>query len=411
MKIRALLLGSAVLLGSIVVSYFSCQARRAPHQKSLGIEAYPEAQDLYAFTEAQRAKYGWPALGVGVIFRGKIVGLGMAGERKLRSGDWATLDDRFEVGSCAKSITAMLAAMLVEEGKLRWDDRITDILPTVQAVALPDYADVTLEQLLGHRSGLDQWMRLNELWSAWHREHAEVDATEKRMAFAAAALRRPPKYQPGTQHYYCNDGYLIAGSMIEKASGMAFEDLARQRVFTPLKLNSAGYGPGTDKTKGELAWGHGVATREVNRIIDQLAGRGRAVKPESAEFGEPPFGSPVGFLYCSVPDLLRYVDLHARGAEAHSQLLKPESFDRLHTPLKGQQYALGWEVEVTRNAGGQVVERSIYHGGYSGRSRANMWFGPESGWGTVIVCNSGKGDGSQMGEVFYALLRELKIIK
>ena len=172
----------AVLLGSIVVSFASCQARIAPppqieppHQKSLGIEAYPEAQDLYAFTETQRAKYGWPALGVGVIFRGKIVGLGMAGERRLGSGEWATLDDRFEVGSCAKSITAMVAATLVEEGKLRWEDRIIDILPTVQAGALPEYADVTLEQLLGHRSGLEQWMKSNNLWSAWHRKHADVD--------------------------------------------------------------------------------------------------------------------------------------------------------------------------------------------------------------------------------------------
>jgi hypothetical protein len=57
------------------------------------------------------------------------------------------------------------------------------------------------------------------------------------------------------------------------------------------------------------------------------------------------------------------------------------------------------------------VERSIYHGGYSGRSRANMWFCPESGWGTVIVYNSGEGDGGELGEVFYALLRELKITK
>src|SRR5262245_60313431 len=105
MKTRAaLLLGSAALLGSIVVWFASGQARRPPsHQKTLGIEAYPEARDLYAFAEGQRAKYGFPALGVGVIHRGKIVALGMAGERKRGSGDWATLDDRFEVGSCAKS--------------------------------------------------------------------------------------------------------------------------------------------------------------------------------------------------------------------------------------------------------------------------------------------------------------------
>jgi CubicO group peptidase (beta-lactamase class C family) len=370
-----------VLFASIVVSFASCQTRiESPHQKTLGIEAYAEARDLYAFAEAQRAKYGWPALGVGVIYRGKIVGLGMAGERKPSSSDWATVDDRFAVGSCAKSITAMVAAMLVEDGKLRWEDRIIDILPTAQAGALPEYADVTLEQLLGHRSGLDQWMSNNKRWAAWPREHADLDATGQRLAFAAAALRRPPKYLPGTQHYYCNDGYLIAGSMIEKASGMAFEDLVEQRVFAPLKLDAVGY--------------------DSNGVVI----------PAGAESREKRFGSPAGFLYCSVPDLLRYVDVHARGADAYSQLLKQESFDRLHTPLKGQQYALGWDVEITRNAGGQVVERSIYHGGYTGESRTNMWFGPESGWGTVIVCNSGD-EGSGMSEVFYALLREMKIIK
>jgi hypothetical protein len=102
---------------------------------------------------------------------------------------------------------------------------------------------------------------------------------------------------------------------------------------------------------------------------------------------------------------------NARGANEYGTLRERASFDRLHTPLKGQLHALGWEVESTQNAAGRVVERSIYHGGNSGRSRANAWFCPESGWGTVIVCNNGAGDGSEMGEAFYALLQELKIIE
>jgi CubicO group peptidase (beta-lactamase class C family) len=391
----------AVLFGVMVASIASCQARSEAPQKSLGIEAYVEARDLYAFAEGQRAKYGWPALGVGVVFRGQIVALGTVGERQLGSGDWATLDDRFEVGSCAKSITAMVAAALVEEGKLRWDDRALDALAIERAGVLQDYKDVTLEQLLGHRAGLDQWMKSNDRWSAWHREHAALNATDKRLAFAAAALGRVPKHRPGTHHYYCNDGYLIAGSMIEQASGMAFEDFVRQRVFAPLKMDAAGYGPEIDEIQAAAVWGH--KPRRFGGL--------QPIKPESGEFGTPPFGSPAGFLYCSVPDLLGYVDEHMRGANGYGRLLKQESFNRLHAPLEGQQYALGWEVEVTRDPDGQVVERSIYHGGYSGRSRANMWFCPESGWGTVIVCNSGEGDGSEMGEVFHALLRELKITK
>lgn len=67
------------------------QVQSAPPERSLGIEAYPDARDLYAFAESQRVKYDWPAFGVGVIFRGKIVALGMAGERRIRTGDWATL--------------------------------------------------------------------------------------------------------------------------------------------------------------------------------------------------------------------------------------------------------------------------------------------------------------------------------
>jgi len=112
-----------------------------------------------------------------------------------------------------------------------------------------------------------------------------------------------------------------------------------------------------------------------------------------------------------LPDLLKYVDFHNRGANGHGRLLKPETFARLYTPPPGGRYALGWEVEIKRDAGGKVIERSIYHGGYSGRFRANLWFCPESQWGTVIVCNDGRGDGAEMAAVFRALLREFNLIK
>ena len=385
-------------LCALMLTASSCADTSSQPEESPGIEQYPGVKDLYQFVEFHRAKNRWPALGVGVIHKGRIVGLGMAGERMIGSGQWAELGDHFEVGSLAKSMTATVAAMVVEEGKIDWNTRIVDVFPEWQEVILPAYQEVTLEQLLGHRSGLDQWMNSNEQFSAWNRRHSKNSALEQRLLFGPAALKRQPRYTPGAEHYYCNDGYFVAGSMIERVSDSRFEDQVRKRLFEPLKLTSATLGCGSGDHTLTNVWGH----------EDGSFGRTIAIKPEVTEFGDPPFGSPGGFLYCSVPDLLKYVNFHIEGAIGRGLLLKSQSFDRLHTPLKGQNYALGWEVEIKRNSEGKVIERSMYHGGYTGRTRANMWFCPESQWGTVIVCNHGRGVGEEMSTVFYALLQEFE---
>jgi hypothetical protein len=90
-----------------------------------------------------------------------------------------------------------------------------------------------------------------------------------------------------------------------------------------------------------------------------------------------------------VPDLLRFVDFHFQGASGNGTFLSSELFAKLHTPVEGQHFALGREVETTRDGQGKIVERSIYHGGFSGRSRANMWFLPESRTGMVIIYTHG----------------------
>jgi CubicO group peptidase (beta-lactamase class C family) len=143
-----------------------------------------------------------------------------------------------------------------------------------------------------------------------------------------------------------------------------------------------------------------------------LFGRTRAIKPDPAEYGDPPFGSPGGFLYCTIADLLRFVDFHIQGANGNGKLLSRDSFTRLHTPQEKQQYALGWEVEIERDGQGKILNRSIYHGGFSGRFRANMWFSPESRAGTVIVYNYGGDDAADAyADVFYALLEEFGLWK
>jgi CubicO group peptidase (beta-lactamase class C family) len=378
----------------------SCGAKKEHPGKSIGIEAYPGVRDLYQFAESKRQKHGLPALGVGFVRDGRIIGLGVAGERALGTGNWATVDDRFNVASCAKSFTATAAAMLVEKGVVRWDMTIKEVFPDLKRSMLPVYSDVTLEMLLRHRSGLESWMSLNERWKKWRSDHAKLTARESRRAFTAKVLQDRPRHAPGAEFYYCNDGYLVAASMIEEVSGKAWEEIVHALLFEPLGLRSMRYGfPPANETA--VVSGHGTASFFWSRTVP--------VRHEPEKYGDPPFGSPGGTLFTSVADLLRYLDFHIQGANGNSTLLGRDSFERLYTPLESEGYGLGWSVEIKRDRQGKIVERSIFHGGSSGGDRANMWFCPESRRGTVIVYNHGADDKlDAYREIFYALLREFE---
>lgn len=99
---------------------------------TIGIEAFPGTRDLYAFAEEQRAAHDLPALAVGIVRHGRILGLGVAGKVKAGSEERATLFHRFDIGSCTKSFTATVAARLVELGALRWDSTIRECLPALE---------------------------------------------------------------------------------------------------------------------------------------------------------------------------------------------------------------------------------------------------------------------------------------
>jgi len=388
------------IFASFILAAAACRPEASHLGRTLGIEAYASARDLHRLAETYRAKHKLPALGIGIIHRGRIVGLGMAGERSAGSKRWATIDDVFDLGSVSKSVTATIAALLVEQQKIRWNTTVADSFPELRGSMHAGYAHATLEQLLRHRAGLDHEMNRNSRWAAWHQERADKSPTEQRLLFAAAALRRPPRYPPGTDSYYCSDGYLVAGSMLERASGVDWETLVRTRLFEPLGLDTMSHG---------MISRRGAATQVAGHEPGWFGATG-IVPPNPAEYGVKPWGAPAGFLFGSVPDLLRYVDFHIQGENGNGRLLRQESFQRLHAKVGTEPFALGWEIEIKRGARGEVVDRSIYHGGYSGRFRANLWFNPDSQWGTAIVTNHGRGDDAITADIFYALLREFRLL-
>ena len=117
-----------------------------------GAAAAPASLD--PLLESVRATKPVPALAAAVVRRGETVALGAVGFRKDGLSERVTRDDRWHIGSCTKSMTAALAAMLVEEGRMRWDTTLPEMFPALASEMNAERRGVTLEQLLAHRGGV-----------------------------------------------------------------------------------------------------------------------------------------------------------------------------------------------------------------------------------------------------------------
>ena len=117
-------------------------------------DARAENDDLDAYLETVRTSHALPALAAAVVKDGEVIASGAVGVRALGTDVAVTIDDRFHLGSDTKAMTATLAGMMVDEGRLRWDSTIGEVLGDKVHGMTPTLAAITLEQLLSHTSGI-----------------------------------------------------------------------------------------------------------------------------------------------------------------------------------------------------------------------------------------------------------------
>src|ERR1700677_771378 len=150
-------------------------------------------------------------------------------------------------------MTATLAAMLIEDGKLNWDTTIIDVFPEFKGLIDPQYENVTVEQLLTHRGGVPRNAPAAAWARAWKQQGTPV---QQRYQFIEAVLSEPPEAPPGTKYIYSNQGYAIVGAMLEKITGTPWETLITERLFKPFHMDSAGFGPPGTIGGIDEPWGH-----------------------------------------------------------------------------------------------------------------------------------------------------------
>jgi CubicO group peptidase (beta-lactamase class C family) len=336
--------------------------------------------DLSADLRAIREKHDLPGLAAIAIHGGAVVARGTDGVRRRGSETLLTIDDRFHLGSCTKSMTATLLATLVEEGKLSLGMTIGDVFGEPEALGgpmRPSWADVTIEQLLTHRSGAPRNPEA-KLWAKLFLRKGTP--TEQRMDLVRGTLAEEPEATPGTRFLYSNQGYAIAGAIAERVTKRSWEDLMRERIFTPLGMESAGFGaPGREGALDEPL-GHSAAGAPVE------------IGPRD---DNPPAIGPAGTVHASLGDWAKYIAAHLEGDRAASGhpmekppgLLRPESFSRLHEGVAGDgtTYAMGWLVLDRPWGGGRV----LMHNGSNTMWYCVVWMAPEKDFAALIATNQG----------------------
>ncbi len=337
-----------------------------------GKEPWP---GLDGYLEAAMKAWQVPGMAVAIVRNDSVIYARGYGVREV--GRPERVDERtiFAIGSASKAFTAAAVAMLVDEKKVSLDANPSLYLPGFQLHDPYATRELTVRDLLSHRSGLAR----GEL--AWYGSGFDRDEIVRRVRFLA------PSWSFRSQYGYQNIMYITAGQVVAKVSGRTWDDFVRDRIFTPLGMTAS-------STTVSAVRGHPNASSPHATVNDTV----RAVPWRDLDNA-----GPAGSINSNAVDMAQWVRLQlGRGAVGGKTLISGRQVDEMHqahTVIRTdsaarannpdthlQAYGLGWFLEDYR---GRMV---IHHGGNVDGFSTLVGMLPEERFGVVVmVSQNGSG--------------------
>ena len=309
---------------------------------ALGAQALSAQQaspDWAAFDRyVAKAAKDWkvPGMAVAVVHGDSLVFAKGYGVIELGKPEPVNEHTRFAIGSTTKAMTSAALAILVDEGKLQWDERVIDILPDLQLYDSYATHELTVRDLLTHRSGLPD---TDLLWII-PQNKLSMDEMIRRLRYVK------PESSFRSHWDYQNVVYAIAGRIVEKLSGMPWQQFVTTRLWDPIGMHESI--PLVAELAGQpnVALPHALVNDTVRRV---------PVRTTDAI-------APAGSVWSSVSDMSKWMRfILDSGRVGTNQLIKPSTFAELLTPqIRAPMdeypalelarphffsYALGWFVQ------------------------------------------------------------------
>lgn len=319
-----------------------------------------------------------PGVAVAVIKGEEVIHRSTHGMRDVTAELPVTPDTRFPLASVTKSFTAMSLALLVDEGRLDWDEPVREYMPEFILKDAYVTQHLTVRDMLSHRSGLPR----HEL-AAW-RLDIEPAELMKRMRHLQLSATFREKFQ------YNNLMYNAAAYLVEKLTERKWEDFVRERIFEPLGMSSSNFRQESPQADQPGAKGYRVERDELGSptgVVEVPQGRQTRLSPGAA-----------GALFSTLDDLIRWLRVHVNsGRSGDLQLVSPANLKQMHLPhtivpggdmyeaLFGNTiftYGLGWSIEPYKGL------TLISHGGNVEGHSVMVGFVPRERTGVVVLTNA-----------------------
>lgn len=299
-----------------------------------------QADKIDEYIEAEMRKQEIPSLSLAVVQDGKVIKSKAYGLANLEWKVPATTNTVYQIQSITKSFVACAIMLLVEDGKIGLDDKITKYLSGMP----PAWSDVTVRQMLTHTSGIPSFVQDQGSGAAIVAFAQKTDSAEQIIRWAA---ERPVKFAPGEGRKYSSTGYHLLGMIIEKVTGKPWGQFLHDRIFAPLGMSSTRVFSNFDIIPNRASGYNHFGDVPVNGLV----------------FTEAIMESAAGGLLSSVEDMSKWEIALDRGT-----ILKPATLAQMAVPVKlkndsvvkdsdGTRHGLGWDLPTWNE------HRVMAHGG------------------------------------------------
>ena len=343
-----------------------------------------------------------------IVKNDRIFAQGVTGVRRAGSTTPLTLNDRINFGSCTKLLTATIAARLIDRGLIQWNSKVRDIFPEKVSTYNAAFLDVTLNDILAHRAGIEENVYYNN--NHWATFSVATGTTSQLRALVCdEVLSDTPEVTKGT-FLYANQGFSVAAAMLERVSGKSWEDLMQQEVFAPLHMTTAGLGVSYDDAlppKGPV--GH---TLSGTTWVPNSAFTGSLLQHYQASNG------PGGTVICTLADYAKLLTVYCDGGKNSTYLTTATRTQLLTTWLNGVKgdgsgndyYAHGvFVMPASMQPWVGSTGQALNHGGDIFGEDTLFWVGTARNFIILLYTNAaieGSADSNALNEIVTALINK-----
>ncbi|MEN8249349.1 MAG: serine hydrolase [Bacteroidota bacterium] len=335
-------------------------------------------RELEKYIEKARNDWEIPGLAVALIKNGEVIYSKGFGVKEMGGREKVDENTLFSVASNTKAFTALSVGLLVQQGKLSWDDPVVKHMPEFKMYNPVLTQEITIRDFLSHQSGLGLWA--GDL--TWWESNYDREEVIRRLRYQKPVAGLHQKY------LYSNMGYLVVGELVARVSGMTYDEFIKENFLIPLEMTRSSTTVRTLNDIGNYAIPHSSVNGELSAIkqlnVDNCA--------------------PAAAMVTSINDLSHWVQMQLSKGMYNGKRIVEENIieetwkpqiaigvnkwvkENLNPYTNFSNYGLGWRVFDFR--GNFLVEHT---GGLDGML-SYVGFIPEENLGVVLVTNSDQHD-------------------